>query len=100
LEETASLGTLTADDFVKHVNTVFTFHDGNREWQLRLISVSSLTARPGKRQPFSLVFTGAPGVVFRQQMYPLEHSSLGRLPIFLVPIGADTEGTQYEAVFS
>jgi hypothetical protein len=100
LEETASLSTLTADDFSKHLNTLFTFHDGNREWQLTLMSVSTLPGRSGKRQPFSLVFTGPPGVVFRQSMYPFEHASMGRLPIFIVPIGADAEGTQYEAIFS
>jgi hypothetical protein len=100
LEETVSLSTLTADDFSKHLNTVFTFHDGDREWPLTLLSVSTLPGRAGKRQPFSLVFIGVPGVVFSQRIYTLDHASLGRLPIFLVPIGADTGGTRYEAVFS
>jgi hypothetical protein len=100
LEEQPSLSTLTAADFSGHVNSVFTFTDAGREWQLTLTQVSSLPGRPGKRQPFSLVFMGDPGVVFCQRMYPLEHSALGRLPIFIVPISADPEGTQYEAIFS
>jgi hypothetical protein len=100
LEETASLSTLTADDFKKHVHSVFTFHDGDRECQLTLQSVSVLPGRSGARQPFSLVFMGMPGVVFDQRVYSFEHASMGRLPIFIVPIGADAEGTQYEAIFS
>ena len=100
LEETVSLSTLTADDFSKQVNTVFTFHDGNREGQLTLMSVSTVPGRSGKRQPFSLVFRGMPGVIFPQRMYSLDHASMGRLPIFIVPIGADAGSTQYEAIFS
>jgi hypothetical protein len=41
-----------------------------------------------------------PGVVLPQQIYSLDHASMGRLSIFLVPIGADAGGTQYEAIFS
>jgi hypothetical protein len=100
LEETVSLSTLTADDFSKHVNTVFTFHEGNRDWQLTLTTVSALPGRPGKREPFSLVFMGVPNVVFPQRIYSLDHASMGQLAIFLVPIGADATGTQYEAIFS
>jgi len=100
LEETVSLSTLTADDFSKHLNTVFTFHDSKREWQLTLTSVSTLPGRAGKRQPFSLVFIGIPGAVLPQRVYPLDHASMGRLPLFIVPIGADAGGTQYEAIFS
>lgn len=100
MEESPSLSTLTADDFSKHVNTVFTFHDGNREWPFTLISVSTLPGRPRKRQPFSLMFTGVPGVVFPQRIYSLNHASMGRMEIFIVPIGADAEGTQYEVIFS
>jgi Domain of unknown function (DUF6916) len=100
LEETVSLSSLTADDFAKHVNTAFTLHDGNREWPLTLTSITTMPGRSGKRQPFSLVFVGMPGVVLPQQIYSLDHALMGRLSIFLVPIGADAGGTQYEAIFS
>jgi hypothetical protein len=99
-EEAVSLSTLTADHFSKHLNTVFALHDGSKEWPFTLRSVSTIPGPSGKRQPFSLVFIGVPGVVFPQRMYPFDHAALGRLSIFIVPIGADAEGTQYEAIFS
>lgn len=101
MEETVSLKTLTADDFSRHVNTLFTFNDGGREWRLTLTSVSTLPSQhPGMRKPFSLIFTGPPDIILPQHIYHLDHPSMGRLDIFIVPIGRDAEGTQYEAVFS
>ena len=35
-----------------------------------------------------------------QQIVPLEHAALGKLEIFLVPVGLDPEGYRYEAVFN
>jgi hypothetical protein len=39
-----------------------------------------------------------------QAIYPLEHQALGRMEIFLVPIGPDPrgkrKGMQYEAAFN
>ena len=57
------------------------------------------TARPG-RAPFSIVFLGPPGTVHPQRTYQLEHPRLGLFELFVVPIGADAEGVQYEAVFT
>lgn len=52
------------------------------------------------RAPFSLVFLGPPGTVYPQRTYQLEHPRLGSFELFVVPIGADTEGVRYEAVFT
>jgi hypothetical protein len=46
------------------------------------------------------VFRGPAEVVLPQKIYPLEHEALGKLEIFLVPIGPDEAGMCYEAVFS
>jgi len=53
-----------------------------------------------RRAPFSLVFRGPLSPVLPQRIWPLEHAALGRLEIFLVPIGPDPEGMRYEAVFN
>jgi hypothetical protein len=37
--------------------------------------------------------------VLPQQIRRVEHPSLGSMEIFLVPIGPDASGMQYEAVF-
>lgn len=54
----------------------------------------------GGRAPFSLIFLGPPDVVLPQHTYPVQHPTLGGFDLFLVPIGADAGGVQYQAVFS
>ena len=54
---------------------------------------------PRGRQPFSLVFRGPRHPVLPQHIYTLTNETLGRLEIFLVPIGPDGAGLRYEAVF-
>jgi uncharacterized protein DUF6916 len=57
-------------------------------------------AKALKREPFSLVFRGPKEFVLPQQLYALEQETLGRVEIFLVPIGPDEIGQRYEAVFN
>jgi hypothetical protein len=52
------------------------------------------------RQQFALVFRGPREPVLTQATYAVEHDELGRLEIFLVPIGPDGSGMRYEAVFA
>lgn len=73
----------------------------NSEHELKLVSAEpSKHGRPGQRAPFSLVFRGPREPVFAQQQFALEHESLGRLDIFLVPVGQADDGVLYEAVFN
>ncbi|HEX8066619.1 MAG TPA: hypothetical protein VF520_08855 [Thermoleophilaceae bacterium] len=56
-----------------------------------------------QRTPFSLVFHDADADASRfapQQIFPLRHPELGDLELFLVPLGPDERGMQYEAVIS
>ena len=70
--------------------------------ELSLLEASSLgNPRPGVREPFSLIFVDAtPQSVLPQQIYLLEHAALGKLELFLVPIGPGASGMQYQAIFS
>ena len=97
------LESLTVADFERRVGQRFRIgaeeesagHDGE------LVEVTAVgEAAPGGRVPFSLVFRGPPGTVLPQRIYRVDHAELGRLDIFLVPIGADAEGVRYEAVFT
>jgi hypothetical protein len=45
-------------------------------------------------EPFDLRVPPLP-----QHIYALEHTSLGKLELFLVPIGPDERGMRYQAVF-
>ena len=55
---------------------------------------------PGRRPPFSLVFVGKHAVVLPQRLYQLEHTALGPVSIFLVPIGRNADGVCYQATFN
>jgi hypothetical protein len=52
------------------------------------------------REQFALHFRGPLQPALPQRIYPLTHSSLGTLEIFLVPIKRDADGMIYEAVFT
>ncbi len=52
-----------------------------------------------KRAPFSLYFT-APLPPLPQAMYTLRSETLTLESLFLVPVGADEEVAEYEAVFN
>lgn len=53
------------------------------------------------RQPFTLVFrTPQKQEYYQQGTFILLHPEAGDLPIFFVPIGPDSEGMRYEAVFT
>jgi len=53
-----------------------------------------------RQKPFSLLFRGPLETELPQKIYPLEHSQLGRLDIFLVPVDRQQDGMRYEAIFT
>lgn len=61
---------------------------------------SDAGAREGLRAPFSLVFTSPLQPVLAQATIPLEHSGLGTIQLFLVPIGPAEGSMRYEAAFA
>ena len=69
---------------------------------LELVEVTQLgpAADSSTRAPFSLVFLGPTEPLLPQRIYPFEHGELGAFELFLVPIGLDTQGARYEAVFT
>jgi hypothetical protein len=56
---------------------------------------------PDGRRPFSLEFTNQrKDAYLPQQIYTLEHITLGVLDLFIVPLGPDGIGMRYEVVFN
>ena len=49
---------------------------------------------------FSLTFVNHEETILPQKLYELDHETLGRGVIFLVPVGKDENGIRYEAVFN
>jgi hypothetical protein len=66
---------------------------------LKLIEVEGSTRDPRFEQ-FSIVFRGPRDPVLPQKIYPFEHPEIGSFSLFIVPIGQDTEGTLYQAIFN
>ena len=94
---------LTPADFAKCLNEAFDLRLESATLALELITVDELgTDAPGggRQQPFSLIFRGPEEPILPQRIYALEHATMGRLDIFLVPIGPDQDGMRYQAVFS
>ncbi|UJF33807.1 DUF6916 family protein [Paenibacillus hexagrammi] len=51
-------------------------------------------------EQFSLLFRGPLAAPLQQNLYGLQHETLGAVDWMLVPVGKDTEGYTYEAVFN
>jgi uncharacterized protein DUF6916 len=96
------LATVTHEQFSSCLNQPFLVRLGASTVETELVRVAALGAvAPARRQPFSLIFRGPMAPVLPQQrIYMLENRTLGTLEVFLVPIGSDQQGMQYEAVFS
>jgi hypothetical protein len=98
------LDRLTVADFKGRTGETFRIADPKGAIDVVLAEATDLSLRaapPGSRRaPFSLIFRGPPKPVLPQRTYALENETMGRLEIFLVPIGPDAEGMRYEAVFN
>ena len=96
---------LTSADFGPYVNQTFSLQIGSAEpLGVELIDVSDLGTDGGwdessARRPFSIVFRGPKESYLPQSIYRIEHHRMGSLDLFLVPIGPDSQGMRYEAVF-
>lgn len=99
-----SVDVFTIDLFRSLLNQSFSLESVQSGLSLKLIQVDELTNSESldeaQRQPFSLLFLGPEARPLSQQTYRLEHSELGVLDVFLVPVGEDRGGVQYEAVFN
>ena len=97
--------TLTVETFAAHLEEPFAIDLGTEIEPLVLTLIEAEPIETGqdlgaRRAPFSLVFRGPGELVLDQRIYPLDNEALGRLEIFLVPIGPDDEGMRYESVFN
>ncbi|WP_428152136.1 DUF6916 family protein [Brevundimonas sp.] len=86
--------------FSRAANQEFDLSLGETALALTLVEVAPLPHGGGLRQPFSLIFRGASAVVLPQKLYALSNATLGKLSVFLVPIGRDNAGVLYQAVFN
>lgn len=93
------LDELKHGDFAGQLNTKFRVVEAEEPLEIELIEVSEPKSG-GSQEYFSLYFQSGKDKFLPQKLYDLEHETLGRGLIFLVPIGADDKGVRYEAVFN
>ena len=75
--------------------------EGDGVLTLRLCEVKSLGVRgPRPAPPFSATLSAPDGTQLEQGTYAVLHPTLGRLELFLVPIGMQSDGPGYEIVFN
>ena|SRR5215217_1842961 len=86
--------------FTEYVNTQFDMLDDPAQTlALTLTSIVEHT-KTERQEVFSLFFHGPSAPFLPQGIHKLNHSHLGELELFLVPVGQDKEGFQYEAAFN
>ncbi|MEW8628259.1 MAG: hypothetical protein AB2551_21120 [Candidatus Thiodiazotropha sp.] len=94
---------MVISDFQPLLNQSFRIAFSDQELVLTLVDVELVGSpyKEGARQPFSLMFDADASVgVLRQGIYPVEHDTLGRKDIFLVPRGVEDNCCRYEAVYN
>jgi hypothetical protein len=86
--------------FTEYVNTQFdVLDDPARTFCLTLTNVAE-HVKTERQEVFSLFFHGPADLFVSQGIHKLKHSHLGELELFLVPVGRDKDGFQYEAAFN
>jgi hypothetical protein len=96
------LGRCAPADFTPHVGTTFAADP----LALELVEVKPLpvpTPPAGvhvRPEPFALLFLARVAGNLPQGTYSLTHAGLGRLDVFLVPVGRTADGALLEAVFN
>jgi len=94
---------LTLNDFDTLLNTVFIIRISNEvQLNAELIELTKLNNySPLERSPFSVVFRiEQKNEYYEQGIFTVVHPEKGDLEIFLSPLGFDSVGMKYEAVFS
>jgi hypothetical protein len=98
-----SLDELAPVDLEPHLGSFFNLADRDPHVGLVLEAIERYEPQPQgpRRNPFSLVFVGPGEIPLGQRIHALDHRTLGRLELFLVPIGPGRDGRpRYEAVFN
>ncbi len=94
---------LVYDDFADKVGEVFVVPDKEgAPVELALREAELLPPQPGSptKEPFSLLFLGEGDRTLDQRLHWMEHPVLGKVEVFLTPIGSTPQGMRYEAVFN
>ncbi len=97
------LDTLSIADFEPYLQTEFSIRF-TQEVTLPSLLIEAKTLNTYselERKPFSLTFrTQQKDTYYNQAIFGLQHPEKGEILMFMVPLGLDSEGMRYEAIFS
>ena len=92
------------EDFADKVGQTFKVLGlGDVTLELTLKEAKLLPVYPGApatRPPFSLMFDGPPDLLLQQGMYELEDAKLGKVSVFIVPVGRSADAISYQVIFN
>lgn len=97
------LDQLTSEHFSSHINQNFSIilpDETSISAELIEVTVNKAPGESSRRKSFSLVFRTDGEPKFDQGIYTVRHENMPELDIFLVPIGPDSKGFCYEAIFN
>jgi hypothetical protein len=97
---------MTREWFLPHLHSKFQMHaeilSGTEVELIEVGAAMPMTDRDHHIDytSFSLVFKGPLGMPLASQIYSLDHETLGKMEMFLSPIGKYKDQVRYQAVFS
>ena len=93
---------VTVETFAGREGETFSIRFDDATLELTLASVKRAPEEWGRaeRDPFSIVLHGPLEHALPQRIWPLDHAELGRLELFLVPLGPEGGVMRYQAVFN
>lgn len=86
-------------DAVLHETFDVSATDSSSQQQLTLVELRNRPAPAGYEQ-FALQFLGPVEPILPQGIYRFAHRALGELQLFMVPVGKNADGVQYEVCIS
>lgn len=96
----ADLAKLKIDDFSRHLDEPFDMQAAGGVIPLKLAKVEALGHAKREGGAFSVLFVAPAGPWLQQSIYPVVHPVMGRMEIFLVPIGPMAGGNGYQSIFA
>jgi len=98
-----SLDKLTLEQFQAALHTMFRLQqEGGACLKLELVEAAGVQVEAGGKggRNFSIVFKGPADPFLPQRTYTIEHDAMGSFELFMVPVGQDPDGFQYQAIFN
>ena len=87
------------EKFAAAIGSTFVTSGGDVTAELVLAKVGDLHETPG-RQGFSIEFLAPENCSVAQGLYDLEHADLGKMQLFLVPVGMRKGQLQLQSIFN